>query len=243
MTATLDRNGGKDQDVGTGSRIPQRKLILAGFVVVLIAAIATWLVGFSSVFGVSTVAVRGEHGVSAAQVRAAAAITSGTPLVRLDTDAIRARVETLPDVSSATVSTSFPSTVTISVTERVPLGVVRAATGGFMLVDRTGDQFQHVPQRPKHLPLLVVPDGTDSRTTGGAVATVAADLPAAVRSHVASIQALDPTAISLLMKSGRVVRWGGPERSADKARVLPALLHRSGSLIDVTDPDQPYLRP
>ena len=164
--------------------------------------------------------------------------------MRLDTDAIRARVETLPDVASATVSTSFPSTVTISVTERVALGVVRAATGGFMLVDRTGDQFQHVPQRPE------APAAARRRRTGRTREPPAARSRPSLRTcrprcaaHVASIQALDPTAISLLMKSGRVVRWGGPERSADKARVLPALLHRPGSLIDVTDPDQPYLRP
>ncbi len=222
MTATLDRDDAGSADAAEHRGIPHRKLILAGFAVVLVAAVAVWLVAFSSVFGVSTVTVRGAHRVSVEQVRAAAGITSGAPLVRLDTEAIRARVETLPEVASATVSTSFPSTVTIRITERVALGVVRAATGGFMLVDRTGDQFRHVPRRPAHLPLLVVPDGTDARTTGGAVATVAADLPAGVRAHVASIQALDPTAISLLMHSGRVVRWGGPQRSADKARVLPA---------------------
>ncbi|HEY8302014.1 MAG TPA: FtsQ-type POTRA domain-containing protein [Jatrophihabitans sp.] len=240
MTATLDRD---DEDVARRSGVAHRKLILGGSAVVVVAAIAVWLLAFSSVFGVSTVAVRGVHRLSAGQIRAAAEISSGTPLVRLDTESVRARVEALPDVASATVSTSFPSTVTIEVTERVGLGVVRAATGGFMLVDRTGDQFRHVPQRPKHLPLLVVPDGTDARTTGGAAAIVAADLPAKVRAHVASIQALDPTAITLLMHNGRVVRWGGPERSADKARILPALLRQQGSLIDVTDPDQPYLRP
>jgi len=240
MTATLDRKSPKPEQ---REGIPHRKLILGGFAVVLVAAVGVWLVAFSSVFGVSTVAVHGVQSLSADRVRAVAKVSEGTPLVRLDTDAIRARVETLPDVASVTVSTSFPSTVTIDVTERVGLGVVRDATGGFMLVDRTGDQFRHVARRPAHLPLLVVPRGTDARTTGGAVATVAADLPAKVRAHVASIQALDPSAITLVMKSGRVVRWGGPQRSADKARVLPALLHQHGSLIDVTDPDQPYLRP
>ena len=163
--------------------------------------------------------------------------------MRLDTDAIRTRVEALPDVASAQVTTSFPSTVTITVTEREGLGVVQSPAGGFMLVDRTGDQFRHLDARPKHLPLFVVPNGTDAQTTGGAVATVAAALPARVRARIASIQALDPNAITLLMHNGRVVRWGSAVRSADKARILPALLGRPGSQIDVTDPDQPFLRP
>lgn len=242
MTTTLRDDADLDQHESR-SRVPHRTLILAGGALLLVAAVAVWLVAFSSVFGVSTVLVRGEHTLTANQVRAVAQVPDGEPLVRLDTDAVLARVEAIPDVASATVTTSFPSTVTITIVERVALGVVRAPTGGFMLVDRTGDQFHHVPHRPKHLPLFVVPKGSVSRTTGGAVATVAGALPGTVLSHVASIQALDPTAITLLMRSGRVVRWGDATRSADKARILPALLHQQGSQIDVTDPDQPFLRP
>jgi cell division protein FtsQ len=243
VTATL-RSTGKDVDEEQPrSGIAHRKLILATTAVVLVAAIGVWLVAFSSVFGVGTIEVRGTHTVSADQVRSVARIADGTPLVRLDTDAIRTRVEALPDVASAQVTTSFPSTVTITVTERVALGVVQSSAGGFMLVDRTGDQFRHVAVRPRHLPLFVVPDGTDSRTTGGAVATVAAALPARVRARIESIQALDPQAITLLMHNGRVVRWGGADRSTLKARILPALLAQQGSQIDVTDPTQPFLRP
>lgn len=223
--------------------IRHRKLILATIAAVLVVAIGVWLVAFSSVFGVRTVAVRGVHELTPGQVRAVAHVAAGRPLVRLDTGAIRERVEAMPDVAAASVTTSFPSTVTITVTERVGIGVVAAAGGGFMLVDKTGDQFRHVDRRPRHLPLFVVPRGTDARTTGGAVATVAAALPAAVLGRIASIQALDPTAITLVMRSGRVVRWGGADRSAEKARILPALLARPGSQLDLTDPDQPFVRP
>jgi cell division protein FtsQ len=241
MVNTLRRDEPDVDD--TRSRIPHRKLILGTIAAVLVGAIGVWLVAFSSVFGVGTIAVRGVHTLSVQDVRSVARIADGTPLVRLDTDAIRTRVESLPDVASATVTTSFPSTVTITVTERVALGVVRDGSGGFMLVDATGDQFRHVDTRPDSLPLFVVPSGTDARTTGGAVATVAAALPARVRARISSIQALDPQAITLLMNNGRVVRWGSSERNADKARILPALLRQHGSQLDVTDPDQPFLRP
>jgi len=228
---------------GTRRGVPHRKLILGTIAVVLVAAVGVWLVAFSSVFGVGDVVVHGEHQLSAQEVRSVADIADGTPLVRLDTDAVRARVAGLPDVAAVTVTTSFPSTVTITITERVALGVVSDASGGFMLVDRTGDQYRHVDRRPKHLPLFVVPSGTDARTTGGAVATVAAALPARIRARISSIQALDPQAITLLMHNGRVVRWGSAARSDDKARILPALLRQHGAQLDVTDPDQPFLRP
>ena len=186
----------------------------------------------------------GAHEVTAEQVRAVAEIADGTPLVRLDTDAIRTRVEALPDVASAQVTTSFPSTVTITVTERVAVGVVAVVAGGFMLVDRTGDQFRHVDARPKHLPLFVVPNGTDARTTGGAVATVAVGAAGAG----ARADQFDPGArperdhAADAQRPGRAV---GQRRRA--ARTRRASCRRccssTGSQIDVTDPDQPFLRP
>jgi cell division protein FtsQ len=237
MTATATRSARSDTDGG----IPHRKLILGTIAVVLVGALATWLIAFSSVFGVRTVDVRGVHILTVAQVQAAAKIGNGTPLVRLDTDAIRTRVEALPDVGSVTVTTSFPSTVTIAVSERVAIGVVRDGSG-YLLVDRTGDQFRSVHKRPDGLPLFVVPKGTAGRETGRAVAVVANALPTRVRGRIASIQALSPQAITLLLDNGRVVRWGTAERSAAKAHVLPLLLHRAGDQIDLTDPDQPFTR-
>jgi cell division protein FtsQ len=87
-----------------------------------------------------------------------------------------------------------------------------------------------------------VPAGTDARTTGGAVATVASALSASLLKRVRSIEALDPRAITLVLHNDRVVRWGSASRSADKARVLPILLNQHGSQFDVTDPDQPFSR-
>lgn len=217
-----------------------RSLIVAG-AVVLVVAVLIWLVAFSSVFGVKTVTVRGTHTLTADQVRAVAKIADGTPLVRLDKAGVERRLESLPDLASATIGTSFPSTVVITVTERVAIGYVKQG-GGFALVDRTGDQFRTTGSAPRNLPLFVVPSGSDSRTTGGAVATVASALPSDIRAKVNSIQALDPESITLLLTDQRVVQWGSADRSADKARILPALLERPGSQFDVTDPDQPFAR-
>jgi cell division protein FtsQ len=230
-----------DDDEASAGGVPHRRLILGTIAVVLVAAVATWVVAFSSVFGVRAIDVRGTHTLTSGQVRSAAKIDNGTPLVRLDTDGIRTRVEALPDVASAKVTTSFPSTVTITVSERVAVGLVQSP-GGYLLVDRTGDQFRKTTNRLAHLPLFVIPKGATARTTGEAVATVAAALPPRIRARIASIQALDPQAITLLMTNGNVVRWGSAARSAQKARILPALLRQHGDQFDVTDPDQPFTR-
>lgn len=219
----------------------RRRVVLVLAVVVVVAAGTTWLVAFSSVFGARSVVVHGTHTLTASQVEHAARISHGTPLVRLDTAAVTRRVEALPDVESAQVSTSFPSTVVITVDERTPIGYVRIGARD-RLVDRTGDQYRSVASPPKNLPKFVVPAGTDARTTGGAVATVASALPAAVLQKVTSIEALDPGAITLVLRHGRVVRWGSADRSADKARVLPVLLEQRALQFDVSDPDLPVSR-
>ena len=233
-----------DRRAGSGVRreqLPHRTLILAAGAVVLVGAVLTWLVAFSSVFGVRAVEVGGAHVLSAAEVRAAAHIAHGTPLVRLDRSAILRRVEALPDVATATLRTSFPSTVVITVTERVAIGYVKDGTG-YRLVDATGYRFRTLTAPPPRLPLFVVPSGAGAQATAGAVATVAAALPAAIRDGVASIQALDPQAITLLLSDQRVVVWGSADRSADKARILPALLAQPGSQFDLTNPDMPFSR-
>jgi cell division protein FtsQ len=59
---------------------------------------------------------------------------------------------------------------------------------------------------------------------------------------VRSIEALNPSAITLVLTEGRVVQWGSASRTAEKARLLPTLLKHGSSQIDVTNPDQPFTR-
>lgn len=227
---------GDDAPARGGRRLGRGPLLAVAAGVVAVVVLATWLVAFSPVLGAKTVSVRGLRTLTQAQVRAAAHITRGTPLVRLDTGAVAARVETIPEVASARVSTSFPGTVVITVTERRAVGWVD--TGGrAALVDRTGTRFHTVRSAPRGLPHLVLPSGPQADATARAVAAVAAALPPGVLAQLASIQAFDPTAITLLLRDQRVVRWGSADRSADKARILPALLHQPGTLFDVSNPD------
>jgi cell division protein FtsQ len=245
MSATLPltRDGRTDEAHPDEPTPPRRGrvLIVVALVGVLVAAITVWIVAFSPVLGVMSVTVRGTHYLSAEQVKAAAAIANGTPLVRLDAAAVTRRVAALPEVATATVRSDYPSSVTITVTERTPVGFVLSGRA-HVLVDKTGDQFRSVPTRPPGLPLFAVPHGVKAKATGRAVATVAAALTPTLLAKVASIQAFDPTAITLLLSDQRVVRWGSAERSTDKARVLLFLLTRPASQIDLTNPDQVVTR-
>jgi cell division protein FtsQ len=196
----------------------------------VIAASVVWLVGFSGVLAAHKVLVRGARLLSAQHIRAVAAVPSGQPLIRLDTGAIEARLRTMPEIRSATVRTSYPSTVVVTVRERVAVGY-RSSGGGAELVDEADVGFRSQPEPPAGLPRL------NAAGDSGAAALVAAALPSRIAGQVTVITAPTPESVTLTLADGRTVVWGGPDRSADKARLLPALLGQPGRYFDVSDPD------
>jgi cell division protein FtsQ len=204
----------------------------------VVLALLVWLVAFSSVLGVRTVTVIGaSRTVTAQQVRAAAGIRAGTPLARLDLGAIRSRLSAVAPIRTVTVSRSYPNSVTIRITERVAVGyrpVDGSAAGGQVtLVDRDNVAFSTAASAPPHLPRLVVPaDGAAST----AAAAVAGALPSRILRSLSSISAPSAESVTLTLRDGRTVLWGGLDRSSDKARLLTALLRRPGRYFDLSDP-------
>ena len=63
-----------------------------------------------------------------------------------------------------------------------------------------------------------------------------------LRAQVATV-AVAGTQVTLGLVDDRSVRWGDPERSADKIAVLGPLLGQPGSVYDVSSPDLPTVRP
>jgi cell division protein FtsQ len=246
MTGTIarplaDRPLSGDSAASGAPLAARRKLpILIGVTVVVVIA-AVWLVAFSPMLGARTVTVTGTHSITADQVLDAAAIGQGTPLIRLDTTAVRHRIEKLLDVATAQVTLAYPSTVHITVTERVPVGYF-AQGNGFVLVDKTGAQYRTVVTVPATLPRFALPTGDDARSSGQAVAVAAGALTAPVLSKLAQVSANSPLSITLVLRDGRIVTWGSADRSAEKARLLPALLAQPGTRIDLSNPDLVVVR-
>jgi cell division protein FtsQ len=234
MTGMLERIAGGAPPNRPGRRparrwLAGRWLVGAGVAVVLVAA---WLVGFSGVLGVRTVTVSGEHRVSSGQITAAARIAHGAPLARLDTAAVRARIAAIPAIRTVTVSTGYPSTVRIRVTERVAVGY-RLDADGAVLVDADNVQFATVARAPRGLPELAV---TGEEARSAAAATVAAALPASFAGAVSRIAVPTVQSITLTLTDGRTVLWGGTDRSGEKAKLVPVLVHQPGNYFDVSDP-------
>ena len=170
----------------------------------------------------------------------ASAVPLGTPLLRVDTGAAEAQIEQIPRVESATVERSLPSTVSITVVERVAVAFVDEADGTH-LIDRNGVDFA-VEAPPEGVIQLVTPTpGTDDRTTAAAV-SVLAGLPEDLRQQVVRVDAPTDTAISLALADNRTLIWGSADDSEYKADVARALLTQPGGVYDISSPDLPTIR-
>ncbi len=212
------------------------KPVLWGLLGAVVVGGLGWTVYGTTVLGLRAIEVNGSVLASPDQVRAAAAVADGTPLARVDTDQVAARVRGLPSVASVEVSRSWPHTLVIDVVERTAAGVV-PVDGGFAVLDGTGVVFNRVPEQPPAVVLLrLAAPGPDDAATKAALAVLAALTPQ-LRQGLAEVDAPSPNRITLQLADGRVVVWGDADRSATKATVATALLGTGASTIDVSIPD------
>lgn len=197
-----------------------------------------YIVFFTGVFGVRQVDVTGIKGLTADEVRAAAAVEMGRPLIRLDTDEIAERVSHLPRVWHVSVERSWPTTVTITVDERGPVGYVSKPDGAHM-VDASGVDFAVIPEPPTGLPVLDLATPAPGDPATKAVVEVLGRIPQQLRGMVTGLGAKTAGSVQLALTDGRVVKWGNSADSERKAMVLAALLTRPGKTYDVSAPDLP----
>jgi cell division protein FtsQ len=213
-------------------------VLLAG---VLGAAWLAYLLLLSAVLGVRSVDVVGTGVLSADEVRAAAGVAAGRPMLRLDVDAVADRVRGLPAVHAVQVERTWPSTVTIRITERVPLAFA-PVPGGVRLVDATGLEFATVAAWPPGLPELRASSSEATAAAAGVLVALARPGHDGLRAELVAVHADSPFDVRLVLRGDRTVRWGSVEGSDRKAAVLAVLLSQRGQIYDVASPDLPTIR-
>ncbi|WP_051970552.1 cell division protein FtsQ/DivIB [Kitasatospora azatica] len=226
-------------------------VVLSGFGAGLLALIG-WLVFFSSVLDVRTVAVQGlkNDKLTVDQVRDAIGPVQHGPLARVDLDAVRRRVQAIPRVAKVEVWRGWPHTLRVKVVERQPVAAVKGADGQFTQVDADGVSFATESAPPPGVPVVELQlsqpaqDATAAlpqvELVRGAV-RVAAGLPAEVANQAPALLVRSYDDIELRLAGGATVRWGSPERTERKATVLRALLKQAARTYDVTAPDAPAI--
>ena len=115
-------------------------------------------------FGIDDLHVQGASAHTKHAVLAAAGVEKGDPLVGLNLDAVRERVEAVGWVKEATVVRLLPDTLVIAVKERRPLAVWQSR-GQVRLIDEQGRVIPDAdPAGFSRLPLVVGPGAAEAAT-------------------------------------------------------------------------------
>jgi cell division protein FtsQ len=198
------------------------------------------LLYFTPIMSARNTVVVGLGAVTQDEVVAAAAVPPGTPLLQVDTDAVAERVAAIRRVASARVQRQYPSTLRVTVIERVPV-VVKDYPDGPHLFDKDGVDFATAPA-PAGVPYLDADNPGPSDAPTKAALQVMTALRPEVAGQVGRIAAPSVAAITLTLTDGRVVVWGTTDRTEEKALKLGALLTQPGQTYDVSSPDLPTVK-
>ena len=209
-------------------------------------AIAVLVVGlglvlyFTPIMSARSIEVTGLGVVPQEDVVAAAAVAPGTPLLQVDTDAVAGRVASIRRVASARVQRQYPSTLRITVVERIPV-VVKDYPDGVHLFDEDGVDFATGPP-PPGVPYLDTENPGPNDPATKAALKVMTSLRPEVAGQVGRISAPSVASITLTLVDGRTVVWGTTDRTEEKALKLAALLTQPGQTYDVSSPDLPTVK-
>jgi len=223
----------------------RRRLIrvLVPILAVLLVTAVVWVIWFSPLFEAKSVEVTGNSQATTEEIVAAAQVPLGTPLARIDTDAIRARVREVPAVADASVSRNLTGVIEITVTERVGVYVISVASR-YLLVDSTGTGFLTLDSQPEGLPVvtLTVDNTPGSQRLMADAATIVAALPDVVRTQMTWMGAQTPDTFTIDLADGREILWGSADQSDLKAQVIEGLLNVDAHYYDVSSPSHPATR-
>ncbi|MFF6784897.1 FtsQ-type POTRA domain-containing protein [Streptomyces sp. NPDC012510] len=255
---TAERGAEEDLDSGPPPRrrLPgPRALIAVAAALVLMAGVSLWVLYGSSWLRAERVSVSGVQVLTEAQVREAADVPLGEPLISVDTEAIESRLlRTLPRIDSVEVIRSWPHGIGLKVSERTPVLIVEAVgnSGKYVEVDAKGVRFATVSRAPKGVPTLEL---ALSRSGSSAASLrrfgedrlvreavrVARAIPAAITPETLVVKVRSYDSISLELSGDRTVLWGSAEKGRAKGRALTALMKAAPNAghFDVSVPTAP----
>ncbi|WP_394252611.1 cell division protein FtsQ/DivIB [Arthrobacter pityocampae] len=251
-TATLpdrqERGAGTVLDFPAPRRSHRLRNTLAAVVAVLLVlgGLVAYVL-FSPALALRTVSVQGNALVATEDVEAALAPLTGIPLTRISREQVAGLLADQAPIEDVRIAAEPPSTLVVTLKERVPVAVLRNG-GEFVLVDAGGRQLTRVAERgDAKLPLIDGgADAVDSAVFSS-ITAVLVELPVGILSRLNSASASSVDSIQLSLSGEQKIFWGSAERSAEKARVLEAMLSMPKAdppveVFDVSTPDRPVTR-
>lgn len=216
--------------------------------IVLVLGVSILVAVFSPLMALQTIEVKGTNRVDETALRQALSDQVGTPLARLDFDAIKQDIAGFPLIESYVTEEAPPHTLVVTVTERTPVVAVKSGSS-FDLVDPAGIVVQSSPKRPATMPLADIARARLGSSSFRTMTEVVLSLPSTVRSQVTRVAGSTADDVTLTLKDGSTVVWGSPDDSETKAALLAALVkdhaaRNPGVVVeyDVSAPDNGVIR-
>jgi cell division protein FtsQ len=205
-------------------------------------ASGAWVVEFSPLLVAHLVRVEGVPAGDVSTIVGRAEVPLGTPLARVDMRAIARRVIGAPTLAEVSVSRSWPSTVVIWASLRLPVLAVVDPQGQVQVVDSQGVAYATVSEPPKGVPLVSTVENPSSKESMRAAISVLQALSASQRAQVSDVSVLGANMVTFRLGEVTVL-WGGASQPALKVKVMTVLLRQKGiGTIDVSAPDTPAVR-
>ena len=211
----------------------------------LAVGLAVFAAGFlwSGDFVVRSVVVEGNKAAFADSIVADSGAL-GRPIFELNTDEVARRVAAHPAVALAKVSTRFPDTVVVQLTERVPAVVwqvgdhaVVADENGWVIAEAFDPTLPRIYQAKGDLPApgTRLPDQ---------VAEAATFINGKLGKSLGSLQYDPVTGLAAQLSDGRQIVFGDGSQLPLKLSVMDATLklNMPWSKLDVREPDRPYVQ-
>jgi cell division protein FtsQ len=210
--------------------------------VVAVLALLVWVVAFSPLLAVRSVEVVGVPQSEVGAIRNLAKVPIGQPLARVDSGAVSTRVAQLATLADVSIERSWPSTLVIHASPRVPFLVVKNPQGELEVVDLNGVAYAKIGAPPPGVPVVyAASQAALSRDALAAAVSVLRVLPERLHRTVSRVVVSSADLVTLTIGPTQVV-WGGIDAPERKLTIMEALLKGAPRVIDVSAPDTPVTR-
>jgi cell division protein FtsQ len=226
-------------------RLPIRVLVCAALALPLLGGGWMWLRN-SSLLSVRHIHIAGVHGAQAIEIRHALdAAASRMSTMNVSTEALRAAVSAYPEVGAISASASFPHTLSIDVSERLPVATLVgpgertaiAADGTVLGPALASDSLATIVAKT-----APAPGAHLHEASALAAATALGAAPAPLLRYVTRVYE-GPEGLTLQMRNGLLVYFGDASHPHAKwlslARVLGSPDAAGATYVDVRLPARP----
>jgi cell division protein FtsQ len=232
----------------TKRRRTRRWVLVSVIAVVVLGALGfgAYAVLHSRYFAATRIIIGGEHHETAAQIAKVAGLSGAPPMLSVNAGAIQQELAAaFPWIESVSVTSSWPHTVDVRVTERTPVATIQTHAGTLVLVDVTGRRLGPAAAHAA-LPRLeyALPAGDPAAGALPATAVpglqVASTLPRAFAAQVAVVQVGTDGWVTLHLTTPVTFILGPATDLSAKYEDVAAVIARTtlhvGDVVDVSVP-------